>query len=162
MNYANRSTDARSSFQYQEDASPWANRIPQDTDVLITHTPPKYHLDLNLGCASLLTEIWRVKPRLHIFGHIHSGHGKESLFWDDTQSAYEDAMAKTGSGILSDAIPSAAWMDAVKVLFYGVRGILWDRLMVGPAGANGCLLVNPAIAWQSTTEVGNKATVVEI
>lgn len=53
-------------------------------------------------------------------------------------------------------------MDVVKVVFYGVRGILWDRLMVGPGGSNGGLLVNPAIVWQSTTDVGNNPEVVEL
>jgi hypothetical protein len=149
-------------FQYKPEDAPWNNRIPKDTDVLITHTPPKYHLDLNLGCASLLSEIWKVKPRLHVFGHIHSGHGRESIFWDDGQAAYEKVMEKTGYGVFSDAIPSGAWVNSFKVLFYGVRGILWDRLMVGPSGSNGCLLVNAAIVWQSTTDVGNVPEVVEL
>lgn len=149
-------------FQYKIDQAPWENRVPRDTDVLITHTPPRYHLDLNMGCASLLAEIWRVKPRLHVFGHIHSGHGREAVFWDEGQASYEQVKIKTGNGILRDFVPSTAWIDAIKVLFYGVRGILWDRLMVGPGGSNGCLMVNAAIVWQSTTAVGNTPEVVEL
>jgi len=149
-------------FQYKEEDAPWEGRIPRDTDVVITHTPPKYHMDLGKGCPSLLSEIWRVRPRLHVFGHVHSGHGREAVFWDDGQASFEQVMRKTGNGILKDFIPSTAWIDAIKVLFYGVRGILWDRFMVGPGGSNGCLMVNAAIVWQSTTAVGNTAEIVEL
>jgi hypothetical protein len=81
---------------------------------------------------------------------------------DEAQASYERVMARTGRGIIKDFIPSGAWLDVVKVVFYGVRGILWDRLMVGPGGSNGGLLVNPAIVWQSTTDVGNNPEVVEL
>ncbi|KAF4625920.1 hypothetical protein G7Y89_g12239 [Cudoniella acicularis] len=148
-------------FQYQRDVTLWRNRIPQDTDVLITHTPPRYHLDLNLGCASLLEEIWHVRPRLHVVGHIHSGHGREALFWDEGQHAYERLMGRK-KGVLLDIIPSFAWLDAAKVLWYGVKGILWQRLMVGPAGGNGGLLINAAVVYQSTTDVGNPVEVAEL
>jgi Calcineurin-like phosphoesterase len=57
------------------------NRIPVDTDVLVTHGPPYGRGDVTLhsghfGCKNLLQEIQeRVKPRLHICGHIHEGYG---------------------------------------------------------------------------------------
>ncbi|GMR56500.1 hypothetical protein PMAYCL1PPCAC_26695, partial [Pristionchus mayeri] len=61
------------------------NLIPANTDVLITHTPPLGHGDFNAwskcdgvlaGCAELLNTVEkRVKPRYHIFGHIHQKHG---------------------------------------------------------------------------------------
>jgi len=131
--------------------------------VLITHGPPQYHLDNgNLGCAGLLEEIWLVKPRLHVCGHIHSGHGRQAIFWDKGQRAFERLMASEGGGILGDIIPSMAWVDAIKVVWHGVKGILWQRLMVGPAGGNGSMMINPAILYQSTKEVGNLPEVVEI
>lgn len=55
--------------------------IPDSTDVLITHGPPRMILDrvddgTFTGCAQLRDAIVdRVKPRLHIFGHIHEGYG---------------------------------------------------------------------------------------
>ena len=55
--------------------------IPNDTDVLITHTPPSSILDVNLGdehcgCEDLFDEVTnRVKPMFHVFGHIHLGYG---------------------------------------------------------------------------------------
>lgn len=56
--------------------------IPNDTDVLITHGPPFGHLDTigpgqkHLGCEELLVAVKRVKPKCHIFGHIHGSGGK--------------------------------------------------------------------------------------
>lgn len=60
-------------------AAKWA-RIPGDTDVLITHGPPRGHGDRTtsgeqVGCADLLERIRRVRPRVHVFGHIHEGYG---------------------------------------------------------------------------------------
>lgn len=53
--------------------------IPEDTDILITHTPPVGHGDLcctgvRAGCVELLNTVQtRVKPKYHLFGHIHEG-----------------------------------------------------------------------------------------
>lgn len=53
--------------------------IPDDTDVLITHTPPYGILDfddnIHYGSKELLQRISEVSPRLHLFGHIHRQHG---------------------------------------------------------------------------------------
>lgn len=60
--------------------------IPNDMDVLVTHTPPYEILDKNFvakkcGCVLLEKEIKeRIKPRVHIFGHIHEAHGKFFFF----------------------------------------------------------------------------------
>lgn len=65
---------------------PYWDDIPMDTDILVTHGPPKGILDLTqydsregadgqayfqCGCRSLLNRIREVKPKYHIFGHIH-------------------------------------------------------------------------------------------
>ena len=53
--------------------------IPDDTDILITHTPPFGILDfddnINYGSEELLSRISVVRPRLNLFGHIHARHG---------------------------------------------------------------------------------------
>ncbi|CAG8976932.1 hypothetical protein HYALB_00008843 [Hymenoscyphus albidus] len=149
-------------FQYPRDLPSWETSIPLSTDVLITHSPPRYHRDLNLGCAGLLERIWQVRPKLHVFGHIHSGHGREAVFWDEGQKAYERLMDRKTTGILADLIPSSAWLDALKIVWYGIKGILWQRLMVGPAGGNGGLLLNAAVVYQTTSDVGNTIQVVEL
>ncbi len=58
----------------------WA-LIPTDVDVLVTHGPPHGILDRTLsdheaGCDELLAALQRVRPRLHVFGHIHEGYGR--------------------------------------------------------------------------------------
>jgi Icc-related predicted phosphoesterase len=55
------------------------DKIPDDTDVLITHTPPFGILDfddnINYGAEELLPIVTRVHPQAHLFGHIHVQHG---------------------------------------------------------------------------------------
>lgn len=53
--------------------------IPEDTDVLITHGPPSTILDkvrgVPLGCHDLLEMVLRIRPKYHLFGHIHQTYG---------------------------------------------------------------------------------------
>lgn len=63
--------------------------IPEDTNVLITHSPPKNILDLcpdgfNAGCEDLLNRIKELNHlKLHVFGHIHFDYG--TLIKDNVQ-----------------------------------------------------------------------------
>lgn len=55
--------------------------IPTEFDVLVAHGPPYGLLDyapggMHLGCRALLAPIDRVKPRVHVFGHINGPHRK--------------------------------------------------------------------------------------
>lgn len=61
--------------------------IPSETDVLVTHCPafgvldqvhPKGQTDSGtgpLGCEELAARLQHLRPRLHIFGHIHDSYG---------------------------------------------------------------------------------------
>jgi Icc-related predicted phosphoesterase len=54
--------------------------IPNDTDVLITHGPAAGILDQvadgkHVGCEELAKTIINIKPKFHVFGHIHEGYG---------------------------------------------------------------------------------------
>jgi Icc-related predicted phosphoesterase len=57
------------------------SKIPDDVDILITHTPPYGILDIsrsgtNAGCEVLRDRLQRLPScRLHVFGHIHEAHG---------------------------------------------------------------------------------------
>jgi predicted phosphodiesterase len=57
------------------------NGISPDTDILITHGPAWGHLDTvrgrtgNLGCEVLSERLKSLKPKIHVFGHIHTGYG---------------------------------------------------------------------------------------
>lgn len=54
--------------------------IPDDTDVLITHGPPRGFGDNApfggpVGCEDLLRRVREIRPRYHLFGHIHQDRG---------------------------------------------------------------------------------------
>jgi Icc-related predicted phosphoesterase len=67
------------------------NKIPRDTDILITHGPPYRILDRvpnvrsGQGCKDLLDAVKCVEPILHVFGHLHGNHGKIFQFGIRTQ-----------------------------------------------------------------------------
>lgn len=60
------------------------SRIPDDTDVLITHGPPQGILDElagprheHVGCKDLLARVRELPSlKLHVFGHIHHSYGR--------------------------------------------------------------------------------------
>jgi Icc-related predicted phosphoesterase len=62
-------------------------KIPEGTDILMTHGPPLGHLDYtdrgtNVGCADLRDIIefeLNYPPQVMIFGHIHYAYGEEIL-----------------------------------------------------------------------------------
>lgn len=59
------------------------SKIPTDTDILITHSPAYGILDfddnINYGDEQLFSKVLEIKPRLHLFGHIHAQHGITTL-----------------------------------------------------------------------------------
>lgn len=56
-------------------------KIPIDTDILITHSPPQEILDYakytqtHEGCSSLRYYVEKIKPTCQIFGHLHESYG---------------------------------------------------------------------------------------
>lgn len=56
--------------------------VPEDTDVLVTHGPPRgigdHHTFLfaNAGSQALRDAIRRVSPQYHVFGHVHERYGR--------------------------------------------------------------------------------------
>ena len=55
------------------------NKIPDNTDIIITHGPPKTIMDAGIGCIELLNRINKIKPLLHCFGHAHGVSGCETI-----------------------------------------------------------------------------------
>lgn len=58
------------------------DQIPDDTDILVTHGPAWGILDdvedrrgMHLGCELLTQRVQKVKPKIHVCGHIHTGRG---------------------------------------------------------------------------------------
>lgn len=63
------------------DYDTYIQKIPSDTNVLITHQPPFCILDcsanINYGDSILLQIVLKTKPKYHLFGHIHDAYGIE-------------------------------------------------------------------------------------
>ncbi|MFY4731204.1 metallophosphoesterase family protein [Nitrospira sp. BLG_2] len=72
------------------------DKIPNDTHILVTHSPPKGYGDKaprtinddnetqwpepeHIGSPSLTEKIKIIQPKLHVFGHIHTGFGQWQL-----------------------------------------------------------------------------------
>jgi len=64
--------------------------IPDGIDILVTHGPPRRVLDRivtgeRVGSEELAAAVARVRPSLHVFGHIHEARGRQ-------QGSYNVAM----------------------------------------------------------------------
>lgn len=90
-------------YMTQDEAQYIWDKVPTDTDILVTHMPPYGIRDgapykqqgavwvpcldeegWSVGCEILLEKTEEVKPLVHVFGHIHEGRGttqtKDTLF----------------------------------------------------------------------------------
>jgi len=67
------------SNELNNDTAQLLAQIPPDTDILITHRPPYGILDFegncNFGCIDLQLSVQKLRPRYHLFGHVHAGYG---------------------------------------------------------------------------------------
>ncbi|KAF2263800.1 Metallo-dependent phosphatase [Lojkania enalia] len=150
-------------FQYERGRDAWSETVPEDTDILITHTPPKYHLDLpmpaGMGCEHLLKEVKRVKPILHVFGHVHWSAGQMVVWWEGSHEAYEKGMSiqsRWTHGLLNPWL----WWNVVRVGYRGLRGLIWDRIWGGQGPRT--VMVNAAQMMGNTGKIGNIVQVVDI
>ena len=67
----------------EEIAKKW-EKIPQDTDILITHGPVFGILDLTnrnerVGCEDLYNKVMEIKPKVHACGHIHYSYAMKEM-----------------------------------------------------------------------------------
>lgn len=89
-------------FQYKQGERLWQD-IPEDTDIIVTHTPPKKILDtierkdgsiLSGGCEALANRVHHLQPLLHVFGHLHDDGGQQVKIGDtryvNAAVGYED------------------------------------------------------------------------
>jgi predicted phosphohydrolase len=103
-------------------AAAWA-KIPHGIDVLITHGPPagfgdRTTLTSRAGCADLRARVEEVRPRLHLFGHIHQDggawHEGETMFANIT--TWECARPATvfdidAGTVTAVTVPPRGWRD---------------------------------------------------
>ncbi|KZZ99021.1 phosphoesterase [Moelleriella libera RCEF 2490] len=89
-----------SAFQYHPNNSQhWEDTfacLDTKPHIVVTHGPPHLHLDRRdfhrAGCPYLAEEVYRIRPRLHVFGHIHASYGREDVTLDSVQRMYEEVM----------------------------------------------------------------------
>ncbi|KAJ7931276.1 Metallo-dependent phosphatase-like protein, partial [Mycena leptocephala] len=76
----------------REDGEALISKFPK-SDILLTHGPPRNILDLTnnkdpVGCSALSAGLHKLKPKLHVFGHIHEARGAYVHRWkQDLDSA---------------------------------------------------------------------------
>lgn len=122
-------------FQYTPGEDVWTGAVPDDTDVLLTHGPPVGHLDGGgKGCRWLLGELWRAKPRLAVFGHIHVGRRQRVLWFDAVEACYES--------VVRDQWP---WVSLALMAWNVLWSAVWRQRAYGPQ-TSCSQLVNAAIA----------------
>ncbi|KAJ5618830.1 hypothetical protein N7510_002814 [Penicillium lagena] len=163
-------------FTYPPHNDAWSRTVPPETDILITHTPPQSHLDLSpiysTGCPNLLAESWRIRPALHVFGHVHESAGREPVFWDDAQRAWERLCANRRpraqfgrftslAGFLRDLFDLPGWVDAARVVVYGVLGVIWSQVWGGESRGGGWM-VNAACMYRDSGRLRNPPQVIEL
>ena len=147
-----------SAFQHPREQDIWADRIPSNADIVITHGPPRLHLDTRdfyrAGCPFLAQEVARVRPQLVVFGHIHVSYGREDVVLDRVRRAYEEIFSGwAGWGALS-------WM-AAGVLLARVRGFFSTREKMMRAERI-TTFVNAAVVGGMKNELRNQPIAVEL
>lgn len=103
-------------FQHLAKSDVWTNTIPAHVDILLTHGPPLCHLDMDTyggraGSPHLLHELYRARPRLVVFGHIHEGYGQEIEVFDGAQKVWEELLLATGQWL---ALCRLAWLILIR------------------------------------------------
>lgn len=144
-----------SAFQYPRDEGIWSDRILPDTDI---HGPPRFHLDAQdfhrAGCQFLSREVARVRPRLVVFGHIHTSYGREDVVVDGVRSGYEEVLGNCGGwGMVLLMIVHVFWARALSVLF-GREGMLRRERATA--------FVNASIVGGGGNEMRNQPVVVDL
>ena len=92
----------------------WSS-IPDDTDIIISHGPPKGILDLSYnmkndlemcGCEALRKRCLKIQPKLVCFGHIHSMEGIVNAGY--LKQADHDTIYSNGSVVLDGKFDKGA------------------------------------------------------
>ncbi|KAI9729102.1 MAG: hypothetical protein M1828_000187 [Chrysothrix sp. TS-e1954] len=139
-----------SAFQRRRGEDIWTDKVPSNTDVLVTHGPPYKHLDgaLSSGCRYLAQEVERSRPRLVVFGHIHVGRGQEDIVFDGLRKSYESVRAG-----------EAGWMT---IMFMALQVLCTWLVPVKFRKCTTTTLVNAAVVSGDRHEYQHPSIVVKI
>ncbi|KAJ6572105.1 Metallo-dependent phosphatase-like protein [Mycena capillaripes] len=98
------------------DAEAVVSTFPE-TDILLTHGPPHNVLDFTeketcAGCPALAARLAALRPRLHVFGHIHEARGAYVHLWSredglGAQNGSQTSLEDPGD-ISEEVIPEGA------------------------------------------------------
>ncbi|KAF2148138.1 Metallo-dependent phosphatase [Myriangium duriaei CBS 260.36] len=150
-------------FEYRPDEDhEW--HIGEGTDIVITHGPPRGIFDMSdskrIGSPSLFTAVAKARPRMHCFGHVHSGWGAKLSSWRSRAAMNEinhftaidnhnSATVETLAGLIKKKYdtPEIAQMKADKLRSHLDRGYVSTN-HVGDPGSR-TLFVNAAIKGSS-------------
>jgi hypothetical protein len=160
-------------FQYPRGSDYWSGKVPTDVDILITHTPPKYHLDLPawsaLGDEFLLEEVRRTTPLLHVFGHVHAGKsdllgklrgGRESVYWDASERHMERIMGRaSASSVISGWVDIYGWFLLWIASLLYILNIARDLFGFWTPTTR---MVNAALMYRNTGRLANPVQVIHI
>ncbi|KAH7359551.1 Metallo-dependent phosphatase-like protein [Pyrenochaeta sp. MPI-SDFR-AT-0127] len=137
-------------FQHIATRDYWTNTIPPATDILISHGPAKGHVDDNgKGCSHLNRELWRVRPRLHVCGHIHRARSVEHADWGWVHWGY-DTICRGEGRIFTELVIFSAWLW------------MWVCFAVLGPRKSVTTFVNAAVQSAKGVVEGHETTVVEI
>eukprot|EP01121_Diplochlamys_sp_Union-15-3_P020065 TRINITY_DN7705_c0_g1_i1.p1 TRINITY_DN7705_c0_g1~~TRINITY_DN7705_c0_g1_i1.p1 ORF type:complete len:241 (+),score=31.64 TRINITY_DN7705_c0_g1_i1:31-753(+) len=83
------------------------DKIPENVDILVTHCPPygygsKMRNGNDLGSIDLLKRVEQVKPKIHVYGHIHEGYG---IYHNKDTTFVNAATYKLNPLVLFDILP---------------------------------------------------------
>ncbi|KAM3413556.1 hypothetical protein BST61_g11544 [Cercospora zeina] len=165
-------------FQHPRSQDYWTGKVPEDTDVLVTHCPPKYHLDLPgwqaLGDEFLLHEVRRVQPHVHVFGHIHAGRsdflgkvkgGKEVVRWDRAERHLAEVLKRESPETVTDwamhLVNLVLWYHFVAFVYWSAREVLGEVLCWREEPAS-TIMVNAAMMYEDEGRLGNSPQVIHL
>ncbi|OKP11708.1 hypothetical protein PENSUB_2780 [Penicillium subrubescens] len=132
-------------FQYPAIRDVWTGRVPDDTDILVVHGLPALYGDCDgetetsgevrvKGDGYLLREIWRVRPKMVVCGHIHGAFGVSVVRHDRVQDAVDGLRMRWPEHGVLGALQRVFWSGIGTV-----RGVdsLKETVVVNAAFAGG-------------------------
>jgi hypothetical protein len=127
-----------------------------------------------MGDAFLLHEVRRVRPAVHVFGHIHAGRtdwfgrvrgGQEVVRWDLAERHLEAVLARESpeglGGFVVSLLNLVAWYHLVGFWFYSWRALVWEWLFWRDEPPS-TRMVNAALMREDEGWLGNDVQVIHL
>ncbi|KAJ5656669.1 hypothetical protein N7507_008619 [Penicillium longicatenatum] len=142
------------------------DQIPPDTDIVVTHTPPKSHCDQKpmgkkVGCDALRQALSRIRPPLAVCGHVHEDRGYERVRWPKQMRLSRTLIESDNSGVTTQGVlPPPGSKKQALVDLTGKRGERLDNDGFSSLISHSQLNLSPATkALKSSSSFGSAADV---